>query len=50
VSGDVAVDSASTDIAAGSTSGDVDVRTDPSAPRSIDASTTSGDVHVSRDG
>jgi DUF4097 and DUF4098 domain-containing protein YvlB len=29
---------------------DVDVRTDPAAPRTIDASTTSGDVHVSRDG
>jgi len=28
----------------------VDVRTDPDAPRSIDASTTSGDVHVDRDG
>jgi hypothetical protein len=29
---------------------DIDVRTDPAAPRTIDASTTSGDVHVSRDG
>jgi DUF4097 and DUF4098 domain-containing protein YvlB len=28
----------------------VDVRTDPNAPRRVDASTTSGDVHVDRDG